>query len=298
MKCPKCQYIGFEQGDRCRNCGYDFSLSTDLAELDLPIKTGEEAIGPLADFDLVEERAAVAAEQPLARQPEPTPVRRPPELPLFGDRVLDDDRPLVSLPAAPRAPVSVRKSAPVRQTERERAEEPVLDLESSPAVASGSRRRHTRLTDLPVAEPEPAGDAAAPPGARLAGAFVDLLLLAAIDVTVVYLTLRLCDLRFDQVRQVPIAPLAAFLAMLNGGYMAAFTAAGGQSIGKMAAGTRVVSVDEGSSASGVRLGQSVVRAAAYAVSVLPGGLGFLPALFGADRRALHDRLAQTRVVKA
>ena len=26
MKCPKCLYIGFETGDRCKNCGYDFSL--------------------------------------------------------------------------------------------------------------------------------------------------------------------------------------------------------------------------------------------------------------------------------
>jgi len=26
MKCPKCNYLGFETGDRCKNCGYDFSL--------------------------------------------------------------------------------------------------------------------------------------------------------------------------------------------------------------------------------------------------------------------------------
>jgi uncharacterized RDD family membrane protein YckC len=33
MKCPKCLYIGFETGDRCKNCGYDFSL---LAAADVP----------------------------------------------------------------------------------------------------------------------------------------------------------------------------------------------------------------------------------------------------------------------
>src|SRR5438309_1273495 len=26
VKCPKCDYLGFETGDRCKNCGYDFSL--------------------------------------------------------------------------------------------------------------------------------------------------------------------------------------------------------------------------------------------------------------------------------
>jgi uncharacterized RDD family membrane protein YckC len=34
------------------------------------------------------------------------------------------------------------------------------------------------------------------------------------------------------------------------------------------------------------------------VSALPAGLGFFPAFFGQDRRGLHDRLADTRVVKA
>ena len=26
MKCPKCSYLGFDTVDRCKNCGYDFSL--------------------------------------------------------------------------------------------------------------------------------------------------------------------------------------------------------------------------------------------------------------------------------
>ena len=26
VKCPKCDYLGFETGNRCKNCGYDFSL--------------------------------------------------------------------------------------------------------------------------------------------------------------------------------------------------------------------------------------------------------------------------------
>jgi uncharacterized RDD family membrane protein YckC len=32
------------------------------------------------------------------------------------------------------------------------------------------------------------------------------------------------------------------------------------------------------------------------LSLLPAGLGLLPAFFGHDRRALHDRLTGTRVV--
>jgi uncharacterized RDD family membrane protein YckC len=80
--------------------------------------------------------------------------------------------------------------------------------------------------------------------------------------------------------------------------MAAFTAAGGQSLGKMIAGIKVVTMDDSGSSDRVPLGQAVLRAAGYLVSALPAGLGFLPALVGPERRAVHDRLAHTRVVRA
>jgi len=301
MKCPKCRYIGFDQGDRCRNCGYDFSLSVDVADLDLPIKTGNEALGPFADFNL--------AELDIDRDPPEVPSfhsndraaegGRPSELPLFHGRAIDDDAPLVSLPASPRAPVAVRKSTAARSSnQRSTFDEPVLDLEPAAAAPPprGTPAAAHRDSSLELATAH--GSESASVLARLGGAVIDLLLIGAIDAAVVYFTLRLCGFSFSEIRQLPLVPLAAFLALLNGGYVAAFTAAGGQSIGKMAAGTRVVTDDESGATFGVPLGQAVVRAAAYAVSLLPAGAGFLPALFGADRRALHDRLAQTRVVKA
>ena len=51
MKCPKCAYLGFETGDRCKNCGYDFSLlSAPTSESDGP---GFEdlSLHPVDDFD-------------------------------------------------------------------------------------------------------------------------------------------------------------------------------------------------------------------------------------------------------
>ena len=44
MKCPKCRYIGFETGDRCRNCGYEFSLLSDAEQ------AFEPALEPAATF--------------------------------------------------------------------------------------------------------------------------------------------------------------------------------------------------------------------------------------------------------
>lgn len=295
MKCPKCQYISFDSGDRCRNCGYDFSLAPDVPDAaaadpdDLPIQNGSEALGPLADFSLNET----------------------PNLPLFTGGRGNPDAPLVSSGAAPRAPLAVRRAAPAPAPPRPRArrenppQEPRLALDTAEIPVIAPRASVARDVE-PDVEPdvdndEPvaaAGTPSAGAGARLAGGVVDLFLLAAIDVTIVYLTLRVCDLTFAQTLTLPLAPLGSFLALLNGGYLAAFVAASGQTIGKMAAGTRVVSADEGLPGERVSFEQAVLRAAASVISALPLGLGFLPALIGRDRRALHDRLADTRVVKA
>lgn len=51
--------------------------------------------------------------------------------------------------------------------------------------------------------------------------------------------------------------------------------------------------------SGARPGwvQAMIRLLGYVVSALPLGLGFVWAAFDRDRRALHDKLASTRVVR-
>ena len=38
MKCPKCGYLGFEHVDRCRNCGYEFALTTTSTDANLRLR--------------------------------------------------------------------------------------------------------------------------------------------------------------------------------------------------------------------------------------------------------------------
>jgi uncharacterized RDD family membrane protein YckC len=283
MKCPKCQYFAFDSGERCRNCGYDFSLAVDVPAVELPIQDGTEPLGPYHDFSLNET----------------------PNLPLFTGDPGDPDAPLVIPNATPRVPLAVRRTAPVAPRPKARRETGRIDRDPEPRLALDT-------ADLGPPVPEPAPHAAviphpvvepmlitAPAGARLLGALVDLVLVGGIDLLVVYFTLKICDLTFAEVFALPVAPLASFFVLLNGGYLSTFVAAGGQTIGKMAAGIRVVPADPAAPVTErVSFGQSVVRAAGYLVSALPAGLGFLPAFVGHDRRALHDRLADTRVVKA
>ncbi len=135
--------------------------------------------------------------------------------------------------------------------------------------------------------------------ARLLAAILDAAILGSIGAAVLYFTLKLCGLQFSELAILPPVPFTTFLLLLGGGYFVLFTAAGGQTIGKMATGIKVVSMHgESPWSARVPLADSVLRAVGYLVSLLPAGLGFLPALFGAERRAVHDRLADTRVVKA
>jgi uncharacterized RDD family membrane protein YckC len=190
-----------------------------------------------------------------------------------------------------------------------RVEEPNLefDLDAVVAVEPGAADPFDAPA-APVPRPAPAAPAAVdqddprePAGAasRLVAGTLDLLLIGSIDGAVVYFTLRLAGLDGAEFFTLPLVPLGAFLLLLNGGYFVMFTAATGQTIGKMAAGIRVV----GTSADDVindrvSFGRAVLRTAGYFASLLPAGLGFVPAFIGRDHRALHDRLADTRVVRA
>ncbi len=288
MKCPKCGYIGFEAADRCRNCGYDFSLAVPgRADANLPLRTDEVA-GPMGDFELG------GGPRPPRQAPGPKGRRRndappgdaPPDLPLF----LQDpgaDAPLVT-PAAATPPLAVRRATPPPSKPRPRAtprpSEPTPELALLPAEPD----------TLAGAGPDSASgpEAVAGLGRRFLAALLDVVLLLAVDLAVVYFTIRVCRLTPTEVRILPVGPLAGFLALLDGGYLAALTAVSGQTVGKMALGLRVVSRDD----QPVRAGQAVLRAVLLVGSALPAGLGLAPALFDRDRRGVHDHLAGTRVV--
>jgi uncharacterized RDD family membrane protein YckC len=284
MKCPKCSYLGFEDADRCRNCGYDFALSYTINLPELSIRAaGADDINPLDDLALVD-----------------SAVSRSAELPLFGSAT-GDDAPLITKASPPRPPLSVRRATP--EVPRLRAEPrlstPMLDLaggdlEPDPLRALSPNGGAREEEWASWAEADSLSGTPAGLGARFVAAAIDLVVLAAIDVAVVYFTLQICGVPMGDFAIIPKAPLVAFLIVLNGGYFVAFTA-GGQTLGKMATGIRVIPVE---SATSLDLPHSIVRTVVWVVLAIPAGLGLLTALFTRDRRGLHDRCAGTRVVRA
>jgi len=404
MKCPKCGYLGFETVDRCRNCGYDFSLASSEVErrassdveraapsgAERPVSSGAERRGEshaegrgpglvdelapskpealpdhpnadltlhdtpqpsnaLAEYELEDKQAStvtpsvdpvmihgksgldldrligVPEDEPagtLRDEPARTdPVLNPPRpfnvsdehtplldaveaesegatLPLFGRARVGreaEESPMVAPPRPAGPPLAVRRATPEVARPRNRAprttrrDEPPLSFSfGGPMIA--------RPSNLPVA---PSEESTAPFEmasriARVTAALIDLALLAGICFAVLYLTLRIANLTFDDVRVLPVVPMAAFLILLVAGYLIAFTAAGGQTIGKMATGIKVIGED----GRPVDVSSAVLRLAGNAVNIATLGLAWLPALFAADGRSLADRLAGTRVIRA
>ena len=72
-----------------------------------------------------------------------------------------------------------------------------------------------------------------------------------------------------------------------------FADPGGQTIGKMLTGIRVIGDDDRR----VDTAGAVLRAFGCLITLATLGLGYLPVFLSADGRALHDRIAGTRVVK-
>jgi uncharacterized RDD family membrane protein YckC len=193
------------------------------------------------------------------------------ELPLFkgidDEEGVDEDDPAGSLPAAPdREPPSTRPA-------------------------------HGFDDDLPLRprdDPRPAPPVERPASGfeRLCAAAVDIAVLAPLWAAVVYFASRSARVEIPALQ--PAWPwLVGYLAFLGLVYAGYFTGTTGQTLGKMAAGLRVV--DSAGQPPGYL--RAFTRAVIGTGGVLAAGSGLLPMLFDPARRALHDRLFRTRVVK-
>ena len=326
MKCPKCSYLGFETGDRCKNCGYDFSLLSaphqppdpDLnlqMPDDLPADADRSWIDRLhtgiehvAEADEMPE-AALAAPSPAITFDPPVVVRPEPEpsFPLFEPRAQEaDDEPLIKFPAAPRAPLSVRRTPeqprlrPPVPARPGRQDGPPLSLEfSDDALVTPEPELHAPIERIEptAARHIPAARGTSEPvisslSRRVTAGVTDHVILFGIDLIVLYSTLRMAGLTMGDWALLPPVPMIAFLVLLKLSYFGAFTAACGQTIGKMAAHIRVVADD-----APLDPARAIRRTVMSTVSLLALGAGFIPAILDPDHRALHDRMARTRVVE-
>jgi uncharacterized RDD family membrane protein YckC len=204
---------------------------------------------------------------------------------------------VVSVPPANR-PLSVRRPAaePPRAARVERRVGPLHDdlLEDLRRLEREEARQKNPWPDSAGSFDEETDQV--PMSARFGAAALDGLLLGGIGAFVLWATLRLCDASPGNLGAATLVPLGVFLGGVTIAYLLMFTAAGGQTVGKMLMGIRVVD-DAPNPADRLTLGQAASRAVLSPLSFAILGLGWVPAFFGRGL-ALHDRLAHTRVVRA
>jgi uncharacterized RDD family membrane protein YckC len=310
VKCSKCGYLGFESAERCRNCGYEFSLAPPGALPDLLLRRDADVdfnvVQGLDDIALIDEgaarRAAIgAAATATARAPSlstwsaASAASAASELPLFRPAI-EDDTPLITKPSPPRPPLSVRRAAPEVPRLRAMGPRPAdldLGLELDSPLADAPRlvpSERARSAEWPGRDDRRVDAGAA---RRVLAAVIDAVILSTVDLAVIYLTMQICGVSIADFGLLPKGPLVAFLAIQNVGYLIAFTA-GGQTPGKMAVGIQVVTSDPYDVLDAAR---ALKRTVAWLVLACPAGLGLLSALLSHDHRGLHDRFAGTRVVR-
>ena len=125
---------------------------------------------------------------------------------------------------------------------------------------------------------------------RAFAALVALGVFFAVKTSLAWLAVRVLRVDVDGalgLRGALFACTALFVAL----YVVVLHAIAGQTIGKLVMRVRVVDAD----GSPLAFGTSLLRFFAYLASLMPFGLGFVMAGLRADRRALHDLVAGTRV---
>ena len=243
------------------------------AEGELPLFKGiddEEGTAPEESADI--DPRPDAAEPPAGEGPR-----------LLGELPL---RPHDDLPIRPRDTVTrpIVVEAPLVEAPREPVRRVIVD---DPAPRAWDMGPPSTETPAALEEERPAVGLE-----RLYAALVDVAVLAPIFAIVVYFASRAARVAIPALQ--PAWPyLVGYLLFLGLVYGCYFTGTTGQTVGKMAAGLRVVDA-AGQPPGYVR---AFVRALVGACGVLAAGLGLVPMMFDPARRAFHDRLLRTRVIK-
>lgn len=284
MRCPKCSYLSYDDVERCRNCGYDFALATAPREAEPPAPV--ESSRETRAWEPTRRRRPGAMEAP------PPDEGGPIDLPLFEEPLAPEPPPVAIPPAGP--PLSVRRKIEITRTPPR--PDPVIEPPAEPAAFDWPDEPSLSQESVaPALVPDDAPSAVADAlGPRLRAGLIDVTVIAVNNLAILWLTIRVAGVTMEEWRLLPLVPLFGFLFLLDTAYLVTFTAASGQTIGKMITGLRVV-YGEGAR---VPFGHAVLRSVALLLCAIPAGLGLLPIVLDPERRGAHDRLAGTRVVPA
>ncbi len=275
-------------------------------EADLPLFRETMPVPDATDADTAEPVPVTATPEPVGLEAEPQPAP-------LSDAASEFRDPAVAAPE----PEAVESAEPVGEIRLNLPRSPLPDLpprpigrfelpspsQPEPATSSawdaalepggeGPADEWRTGDEEPSPEDLPPVERPAQFGERLQAGSIDAAILGGLYAAVVYFASRAAHTSVEALA--PAWPwLVGYLAFLGLAYTAWFTGMHGQTPGKMVLGLHVVTH------SGERpgWGSAALRATAGALGIGLVGLGMLPLFFDPARRALHDRLLRTRVVR-
>ena len=197
-----------------------------------------------------------------------------------------DDGPIVPPPAA-RPPLAVRRSTPEVPRNRPRTTRPVRvdSLDFEPSAKSGAASQAASDTVASLMEMPSLG-------ARVGAGLIDVLL-PGIDAAVLYLTLRVTGLQNTIEDCACCRPCPRGIPRHAGVWLRRGVHRGGRPDDW----ERCQPARHCDDGRPVDAAGGMLRALGCMLVPITLGLSYLPALFTSDHRAIHDRLAGTRVVQ-
>ena len=133
----------------------------------------------------------------------------------------------------------------------------------------------------------------ASPAERILGGFIDFGFLTLLLLGLAYLTTNLVGQPLRALPGPAVASLGCVGFLLATGYFLFFWSLSGQTLGKLLTSSRVVDP----LGQPLGFGRALVRTLGMGLSILPLGAGFVGLWSDIGRRAWHDRLASTKVVR-
>jgi uncharacterized RDD family membrane protein YckC len=305
MSCPACGQLLTPGAARCPSCGTLIAPPLEGALAPDPA-VSRTKLEPLREIPGARKREPTWKDEVRERVRHRRRERSGGDLPLFpDDEGTAPEAPLVAITgeSEPRA-----SEATVVELEDDPLDLPLRDTREAalPAAAIADDKRSAfeelpgedelaaedELPALPRIDSLYAIERPAGPLERAQAAVLDLGVVVGLWALVVYFASRAAHTSLAG-----LAPswrwLAIYLAGLGLGYAAYFTGVTGQTLGKLAFGLRVVTTDGQPPGPLKALGRAVLGV----VGIVAAFAGLLPILFDPAKRALHDRLLRTRVVK-
>lgn len=274
MKCPKCGFNSFEYLDACKKCGNT-----------LEVNQRYKIIYGFFEKDKGQEDVNLARSE-ISKEEVQRPIVSPPPPP-------DQTHDFTPTPISTPNPLPTELISTFEESlEYKKKEGEIIKPPSSLAGYGSLPREYSTLKENEEILPYNLAGL----GLRIGAFLLDIIILFVVTTLTLWVGFSLGSIVFN-IREENfvnvIVPLYLILFFLSTTYFVFLQGFSGKTIGKLLFGIRVIRTDGES----IGFWDALIRWVGYFISLIFIFIGFIWAIFDPKRQALHDKFAETYVVK-